>query len=227
MFESLMEEKREPRRLAQPMLSFALHAGLIALAIGRVAEPTAARPVSGETIVEPWVIHDPDGGGTTGNVKTRSDVPVAAPVPVPGVDVPGPLKMDQPAGRFEPIPGLPVSNPVGDGGRPNLPNQIGQFGVYREGDLSDPPFPVHFAEPVYPPALRAAKVEGVVQVTYVVDSLGGVEPGSITIVSTDHSSMAESVRQALQGARFRPGKVRGTPVRSLVRQTVRFSLMSL
>ena len=100
-------------------------------------------------------------------------------------------------------------------------------GVYREEDLTDSPVIVHLPEPVYPPALKGAGVEGAVQTIYVVDTLGQVEPGSITIVSSDHPFMAESVRTALQGARFQPGRVRGTAVRSLVRQTVRFSLMSL
>jgi hypothetical protein len=54
-----------------------------------------------------------------------------------------------------------------------------------------------------------------------------VEPGSITVVSTDHLLMAESVRVSLRAARFQPGKVRGIAVRTLVRQTIRFSLMSL
>jgi TonB family protein len=99
--------------------------------------------------------------------------------------------------------------------------------VYRELDLTDSPVIVHFPQPVYPPALRGAGIEGTVQVTYVVDAIGHVEPGSIIVVSTDHSLMTESVRSALMEARFQPGKVRGTAVRSLVRQTVRFSLMSL
>jgi TonB family protein len=100
-------------------------------------------------------------------------------------------------------------------------------GPYQESELSDAPVVIQLVHPVYPPALRAAGVEGAVQVTYVVSPGGGVEPETITIVSSDHPSMAIAVREALLRARFRPGKVRGTPVRALVRQTIRFSLMSL
>jgi protein TonB len=107
------------------------------------------------------------------------------------------------------------------------PEPIGFPGVYREGDLADSPVVLHFPPPVFPPALRSAGIEGRVRVEYVVDRNGRVEPGSIVVVSTDHPLMAESVRAALLEARFRPGTVGGTPVRALVQQTVRFSLMSL
>jgi TonB family protein len=226
MFESLTVQRRE-RRIAQPMLSFAIHASLIALVVGQ----GSARSHSGqeETMIHDGVIYVPDAGGTAPKVEPGPETPLPSrPICHCEAIVPGPITAIEGGEGTEAVPGLPVSNPIGRPGYPILlPGPDSVVGVYREGDLSDPPVVRHFPEPVYPPALRTARVEGVVQVTYVVDSLGRVEPGSITIVSTDHPSMAESVRSALVRARFQPGKVRGTPVRSLVRQTIRFSLMSL
>lgn len=220
MFESLMREKRKTG-LAQPMLSFAIHAGLIALAVGRVAEVPKASQGFTDMIFEPWVIPDHDGVGTRGNVPTGRDV-VPGPTPIPGLDLPGQIEVDDRPGPE--LPGLPTGFP----GRSILDSvPFGVPGVYTEGDLTDSPVLVHFPQPVYPPALKAAGVEGQVQVAYVVDSDGHVEPESIIVVSSDHPHMSESVRVALRAARFRPGMVRGTAVRTLVRQTIRFSLMSL
>lgn len=224
MFESLMVEKRE-RRIAQPMLSFAIHASLLALVVGAGAKA-------------PIVTNDPDAGGPPIYVLEQpiphpeTEAKTGLPLPRPececDVSIPGPVIHDDFTGRFKPISQLPGSNPLGAPVQSILdPGPMVVTGVYREEDLTDSPVIVHFPQPVYPPALKSAGVEGVVQAIYVVDTLGRVEPGSITIVTTDHPFMAESVRTALRGARFQPGRVRGTAVRSLVRQTVRFSLMSL
>ena len=223
MFEALMREKRE-RGLAQPMLSFAIHAGLIALAVGRVSQPSKAPPSVDPPIFEEWsVIVDRDGGGTSGNVGSGHEDEVPRPILIPGLPLPGPIQVDDRPGPDR-LPGIPTGIPgrsILDSARSGLPT------VYTEGDLTDSPVLVHFPQPVYPPALKAAGVEGKVQIAYVVDSDGRVEPGSIIIVSSDHLLMSESVRVSLRAAQFRPGMVRGIPVRTLVRQTIRFSLMPL
>lgn len=225
MFESLTGPAREPRRIAQPMLSFAIHVSLIALAIGQGTRPAGNIVDPG---VDPGVIYIADSRGTTGQVESGTDDPLPRPACDCTIVVPGPIGIDLPGSGTDSIPGLPVAIPGTIPGTtivsPGLP---GTVGIYLDGDLSDSPVVRYFPDPVYPPALRAAQVEGAVQVTYVVDALGGVEPGSITIVSSDHLSMAAAVRSALLQARFQPGKVRGTPVRSLVRQTIRFSLIPL
>jgi len=95
--------------------------------------------------------------------------------------------------------------------------------VVLASDLSEPPVILHLVEPKYPKALQEAGIDGVVSVIYVVDAEGDVEPSSITFVSTDYPAMSESVRNSLVGAKFRPGQVRGKPVRTLVRQVIRFS----
>ena len=225
MFESLTADKRE-RRIAQPMLSFAIHASLIALAVGR-------SPERFDLVQEPIrfddVIYVPDREGSRTKVESGRETPVPGPVRCDcEIDLPGPIEPVTLPGKPETIPGHPVVKPIGSPGRSILdPGPFQDRGIYPEGDLTDSPVLVHLPQPAYPSALKAAGVEGTVQVIYVVDINGGVEPESITIVSSDHPFMTESVRAALVEARFRPGKVRGTAVRSLVRQTIRFSLMSL
>ena len=224
MFESLTGQKRE-RGLTQPIMSFALHAGVIALAVGAGRERPGAVI---EMPPDPTVIYIPDRPGPSREVTDRTVSRVPDPVCECEVPFPGPLVVDDFKGGLPKLPGIPLPSLPGIPGRSILDSaQTGVTGVYTEGDLTNSPVLVHFPQPVYPPALKAARLEGEVRTVYVVDANGDVEPGSITIVSSDHPLMAESVRVSLQAARFRPGKVRGIAVRTLVRQTIRFSLMSL
>ena len=225
MFESLTGQKGE-RRMAQPVLSFAIHASLIALVVGRSPEATDSSPGPFRT---EDVIYVPDRGGSSPKVESGTEAPVPRPVRCDcEIEIPGRIEPVTLKEGLEAIPGLPPSNPFGSPGQSILDPGANQAPeIYSEGDLTDSPVLVHLPQPVYPHALRTAGVEGMVRVIYVVNIHGGVEPGSITIVSSDHPFMIESVRAALAQARFQPGKVRGTPVRSQVRQTIRFSLMSL
>lgn len=221
MFESLTRSR--PRKgMAQPLLAFGLHVGVIALAV----RGTAASPV---TIVRPKdpppVIYIPAPGRTPAQVGTSSGgeawVPTV-PIVLGRPAIPGALPV-----AIVPGPGLPDPRRLiatsGEVYRPGGSAFGEDSSLYQETDLSDPPTMVQFPRPLYPPALRNAGIEGAVTVTYVVNRDGHVEPGSVSVVSSDRPEMAESVRLSLQTALFRPGRVRGQTVRVLVRQTVRFA----
>lgn len=70
--------------------------------------------------------------------------------------------------------------------------------------------------------LAAARVAGRASVRFVVDTLGRVEPGSVTVVEADHPAFAASAVAAIERARFRPARIGSRAVRQLVVQTVRF-----
>jgi hypothetical protein len=78
--------------------------------------------------------------------------------------------------------------------------------------------------PEYPTTLRASAVEGDVQVRFVVDSAGNVEPSSIEIVRATHPLFATVVRRWLPSTRYVPAEARGRRVRQLVEQRVGFTL---
>jgi TonB family protein len=80
------------------------------------------------------------------------------------------------------------------------------------------------AAPVYPPELEARRVEGLVVAAYVVDTIGRVDTTTIRVLGSDHPRFTESVRTALEEARFRPAKRGGHTVRQLVQQRFRFKL---
>ena len=78
--------------------------------------------------------------------------------------------------------------------------------------------------PAYPPQLRAAGVQGRVELQVVVDTLGRVERGTLRVVHSDHPAFEAPAIESLQGARFRPARVLGRAVRVLVQIPVEFVL---
>jgi protein TonB len=78
--------------------------------------------------------------------------------------------------------------------------------------------------PRYPSVLANAGVEGTVLLQFVVDTLGRVEPGSVTVLRADHPLFAQSVREALTRMRFVPAEAAGRKVRQLVDQPFTFAL---
>lgn len=81
-----------------------------------------------------------------------------------------------------------------------------------------------YRTPRYPEAMRAMGVEETVNATFVVDTLGRIEPGSLEVRDAQHPSFIQAVREALANARFRPAEVRGRRVRQRVMQPFVFSL---
>ncbi len=80
--------------------------------------------------------------------------------------------------------------------------------------------------PRYPDMLRQAGVSGTVMIEFVVDTLGHVENGSGSVVTTDHEQFTMSVRAVLPRLRFLPAEAQGRKVRQLVRLPFRFDLHS-
>jgi protein TonB len=68
----------------------------------------------------------------------------------------------------------------------------------------------------YPPALKRAGVTGTVEVEFVVDATGKVEPSSIKILDTSSPELGEAAKSAVAGIKFTPGEKNGKPVRALV-----------
>jgi hypothetical protein len=81
------------------------------------------------------------------------------------------------------------------------------------------------AAPIYPKELLAIGAEGLVQATYVVDTVGQVDTTTIKVMYSDDPRFTESVRTALGLARFRPAKRDGKAVRQLVEQKFRFKIV--
>lgn len=79
-------------------------------------------------------------------------------------------------------------------------------------------------EPRYPPALRAAGIEGRVIVRFVVDTAGRVEEASIQVLDSSHPQFTDAVRTTLGRMRFEPARVGRSKVRQMVDLPFTFEL---
>jgi protein TonB len=74
----------------------------------------------------------------------------------------------------------------------------------------------------YPPVLEAAGVEGSVVMEFVVGIDGRVEAGSERVLESSDPRFEPAAHAVVAGSRFAPARLRGAPVRQLVRQRYAF-----
>lgn len=214
MFQLLLESHPQPR----PALAWGtgaavmLHASVAALLF---RSPAQARPPTRLIIVESLPVpRTPLRSVAPPSGSIAVDVPGVLPS-LPPVRVPALAGLSGLAGQSVEATGAALlSQDSTSGGAVALLSSIGEE---RPVLLSAPP-------PDYPAALRDAGVEGTVVVRLIVDSLGRVEPGTVTVVRCDHPGLATPAAQSLRLARFRPARVAGRAVRVLVEVPVRFRL---
>ncbi len=68
----------------------------------------------------------------------------------------------------------------------------------------------------YPADLQRAGITGTVQVQFVVDQAGKVEPASVKVLSSTVPALAEAAKGVVTEIRFRPGQLKGQAVKSVV-----------
>jgi protein TonB len=78
--------------------------------------------------------------------------------------------------------------------------------------------------PKYPDGLKAAGVDGAVEVTFIVDSLGMADTASFRVLKSNHQLFTDAVRAALPGMRYRPAMIGNTPVCQWVKQAFVFDV---
>ena len=109
--------------------------------------------------------------------------------------------------------------PASATGRPGL------VALYYAPEGSTPAKPQRWGNPPrYPDSLRLAGVEGDVVLQFVVDTSGGVLPGSIKVVSATHPLFAVAVQSVLPSAAFAAPTFEGRKVRQLVQQSWFFDI---
>lgn len=90
--------------------------------------------------------------------------------------------------------------------------------VYGPGALVSAP------KPRYPRALQGARIEGLVDLEYVVDTTGHAEPNSFMVVNRTHEAFVGSAKEAILKATFRLGILGGRPARQRVKQRISFKI---
>ena len=227
MFQALVASGPQPGLGARRfVLSIALHAALIGAALALVPHsPTLTRTEPSEAailfVAPPRVqTSRPIPKETT---RLRSFPPL---IQQPSIGVPdlNPLVLPPTLPRVTDLlhnaninPGLESgSRREGDGnGRPEL---------LTAGAVDDPVEVINQPEPRYPATLAQAKLTGRVELTYIVDTLGRIELGSVSSLMSTHREFEAAARASVVASRFRPARLRGRVVRQLVRQRFSFRI---
>jgi len=180
---------------------------------------------------------------------SRSSEPEALYLSPPPIPPPAPIanrRTDRPSGPLAPVwqpqVGLPDLDPVvlpatvpgvadllhrapGPGPGKGIGAATAMTAELLTGDLVDDPVEiVEQPDPRYPAALAQAQITGRVELSYVVDTLGVAEPGSLRTVTSTHRAFEAAARASVLASRYRPARLRGILVRQLVRQTFSFRL---
>ncbi len=98
-------------------------------------------------------------------------------------------------------------------------------GVFETIAVDEEPIRISSPPLEYPNMMRRAGLEGTVVIRAIVDTTGRVEPESMKVVQSDFSAFEGPALRLLRMSRFRPGRVRGTPVRVLIQIPIQFSLV--
>ncbi len=115
-------------------------------------------------------------------------------------------------------------NGTGDGGD-NAGSTTDPTGIFSELKVDKQVVALSgYRTPRYPESMRAMGVETTINATFIVDTLGRIESGSLTFGDSPYPQFFQAVRDALANARFRPAEVHGQRVRQLVSQAFVFSL---
>jgi len=103
-----------------------------------------------------------------------------------------------------------------------VPAAISAGQVFKLGELDRKPVLLARVDPVYPPELTTASLEGVVVVHFIVNSRGAIEHAEV--VSAPHPLLGAAVTRALNRWQFRAGSKNGRAVNTEMELPVRFNL---
>lgn len=231
MFEVLAASApRRARSFAASCLSAVAHGAFTALVIlvGRSAAPLLGAERTVATPLPLFTGPRAPAGRQAAPPSVHAEAPSIAPAPtsIPSIAPPAidPVTIPMPSTGV-----APATTPGGASGR----WAVGVLGTTLPGDpaapwsadqVDQPTELLGTVTPRYPEAFRRSGIAGTVTLRYVVDSVGRVERGSFQVVEATDSAFALAARDALAGARFRPARAGGRPVRQLVHQRIVFAL---
>lgn len=234
MFENLLESNAKKQNpIAQTLLSLVVHVVLIFAAVQatRGAAAVVQAIVQDTTMMfltqappppPPPPVEIPPDAIVTANPPPQGFQTVMPPTEIPTTIPPVNLSERFDARDFS---GKGVEGGIATGvvgGVGPVPTVTGE--TFLVEDVDDPVEPINIPRPRYPPVLQSAGISGSVDVEYVVSTEGKAEPASFRIIASTNRQFEEPAREAIMRATFRPARVRGQPVRQLVRQRISFNI---
>ena len=214
MFTYQLSEPRRP--FASALQSTFIHASLIAGAVVATKAAPGVLPRRHETIYLPW----------HASPTTRVSVACECGTLIPKVAMTTPQlpelpKLAVPGGS---VPLDPTR--VIDEGHLQVPGaQIDSTpatGIFTEMTVDEPPTLLAAGLLRYPAILDAARVEGRVTLSFVIDAEGRVEPDGIQVISATDPGFIPAAREAVLTSRFHPAMKAHRPVRVRVQQVISF-----
>jgi TonB family protein len=228
MFQVLIASGPQARPdLQRLVLSIGVHVALIGTAAGLAGHPsgtTAARPSEPELL---YVAPPParPSAPKANRATARPSGPLA-PVWQLRIGLPDPDPVVRPV-TVPVVADLLRGATLTTGPQPG-PGAGGVTAVTPEllsaDAVDDPVGIVEQPDPRYPAVLAQARVTGRVELSYVVDTLGIAEPGSLRILMSTHGAFDAAARASVLATRYRPARLHGSLVRQLVRQSFTFRL---
>ncbi len=88
--------------------------------------------------------------------------------------------------------------------------------VFLETAVDERPKRISCPTLEYPHELQAVDIQGSVLLRFVVGTMGHVEPSSVEVLNSTHEGFERPATTMIRYCRFRPGRVRGWAVRTLV-----------
>ncbi|MDR2604276.1 MAG: energy transducer TonB [Desulfovibrio sp.] len=151
--------------------------------------------------------------------------PLPEPPPEPGPKIVGTIKSTlpvraRPVSKAAPPVAQPSTQPQGETSAASVRvasgrRQFGGLSAYDQDHVDQRPSISRRVAPEYPSRARRMSIEGTVMVELVVDAVG--LPKVCAVRSAEPSGyFEEAALSAVQKMRFIPGKIKGTPVNTLV-----------
>ena len=229
MFQALIESgPRPPVSIRRYLISFGIHGLVIAtavLATRRSLDAARSRPVD---VVMPVVVSPrapvlpPESGPALPHApRIPAEEPSLPSAAIPQLTLPvegAPTVADVLEGQsFRSRTALDLTSlRAADHGDP------GSLGPLLASAVDEPVGVIEQPAPEYPRALAQARIPGKVELEYVVDTTGLLEPLSLRVLRSTHPSFEAAARASVMESRFRPARLNGRVVRQLVRQTLSF-----
>jgi len=94
--------------------------------------------------------------------------------------------------------------------------------VYPMSELTNPPklssttLAARLIQESYPADLKSRGVGGMVELQFVVDSKGKVEPASVEVMDATQTALGEAAKKVVAKLEFNPGKLNGSAVKTKV-----------
>ncbi|HYS19832.1 MAG TPA: energy transducer TonB [Gemmatimonadales bacterium] len=222
MFDTLIESRRKSERkryLGVGVVSLVMHTIIITAAV--IATLTAG-PSDNSVKVDTNMVYlqeqqqqkQPEPQPVL-DVQLKGFQTVVAPTDIP-TNIP-PINLQE---HFDPkdYSGSGVEGGVGNGIVPSS-DQVLSVDVVQEKPerLAGP-------QPVYPPLLQQAGIQGVVKVEAIIDTTGHVEPNSVRVVESPNPGFDQAAKTVVLKSLYRPARVYGKAVRVLIQQPINFQI---